>query len=310
MNAREISDLLRRRIVADVHLGRLKPGDRLPSLRTIGNELGVSIRAAARAYAELQREGLVTVRGRSGIYLVLPQVVDISLEPPFDWYADMLKDAWAHRISLVDIADVLGQMVANPLTVACVESTEDHMEAFCRELAEDFSVETISVTITPDGARVGDRDMSLYEALSNVDIVVTTAFHAAEVHEAADALEKPVVIVSINEMLLDAMECALEEGPVTIIAQDPAFIGRFRESLIERFSCNGDLRVVTVDEFEKKPDVADGTTTLLTRAARKRLNEEVYHLFPPPIRFMSAHAARKLVQCMLSTLGKREYQHS
>src|SRR5687767_4506613 len=32
MNALEISELLRRRIMADVHLGRLKPGDRLPSL--------------------------------------------------------------------------------------------------------------------------------------------------------------------------------------------------------------------------------------------------------------------------------------
>ena len=61
----ELRDLLRRRIVADLHLGRVKPGGRLPSLRMVANELGVSIRAAARAYSELEKEGLVRVRGRS-----------------------------------------------------------------------------------------------------------------------------------------------------------------------------------------------------------------------------------------------------
>src|SRR5688572_13395940 len=91
MTNSEIGDVLKRRIVADLHLGRLKPGGRLPSLRTIARELNVSIRSAARAYANLEREGLVTVRGRSGIYLVAPFAVEIPLEEPLNWYADMLS---------------------------------------------------------------------------------------------------------------------------------------------------------------------------------------------------------------------------
>jgi hypothetical protein len=31
------------------------------------------------------------------------------------------------------------------------------------------------------------------------------------------------------------------------------------------------------------------------------MNEQEYHLLPPPIPFLSAHAARKIVQCMLRT---------
>jgi DNA-binding transcriptional regulator YhcF (GntR family) len=300
--------LLRRRIVADVHLGRLKPGDRLPSLRTIGNELGVSIRAAARAYGELQRDGLVDVRGRSGIYLVLPDVVDVSLEAPLDWYAEMLKEAWARRISLTDMNCMLTELVRNPLKAACVESTADHMEAFCSELTEDFALETISVTLTPEGARVNDEIVTLYDAISSADFVVTTAFHAAEVHEAADLLQKPVVIVSVNDMLVNAIERELRSRPVTIVADDPAFLERFRDSLIERFRENGDLRVTTVDAMLRDPSATEGTTTLLTRAARKKLNEDVYHLFPPPVSFLSVHAARKLVQCMLATHRNRVLQ--
>ena len=308
MNAQGISDLLRRRIVADVHLGRLRPGDRLPSLRTIGNELGVSIRAAARAYSELQREGLVTVRGRSGIYLVLPQVVDISLDPPFDWYAEMLKEAWARRIPLTEIRDTLSEVIDNPMRVACVESTEDHMEAFCSELAEDFALETVSVHLNGQTARVGDEEMSLREALADVDFIVTTAFHSADVHEVADELQKPVVIVSVNDSLVEAIERELRTQPVTIVGCDPAFTKRFRDSLAERLHANGNLSVVTVEELQRAGGAVNGTATLMTRAARKSMNEEEYHLMPPPIAFLSSHAARKLVQCMLATHQKRALQ--
>lgn len=303
----EISELLRRRIMADLHLGRLKPGGRLPSLRTVAKELGVSIRAAARAYADLQKEGLVAVRGRSGIYLVLPQAAQ-DLSAPYDWYAEMLRDAWLRRIPLNELSDVLEQLVENPMTVACVESTEDHMVAFCAELEEDFALKTKSVRLTDEGARVGDEVMTLYDAFADVDFMVTTAFHAAEVKVAADLLKKPVVVVSVNDTLVDEIERQLANRPITIVAHDPRCVDRFRECLIERFRSSGEMRVVSVDDAATDPNVIDGSTPLYTRAARKQLNEEEYHLLPPPIPFLSANAARKLVQCMLETHRKRSLQ--
>lgn len=304
----EISELLRRRIVADVHLGRLKPGGRLPSLREVAKELGVSIRAAARAYAELQREGLVAVRGRSGIYLVLPQAVEVDLAAPLDWYAEMMKEAWSRRIPITDVSDLLQQIIGNPIKVACVESTEDHMIAFCAELEEDFALETVSVRLMAEGARVGDELVTLYDALSGADIVVTTAFHASEVKLAASLLKKPVVIVSVNDTLVEAIERQLQHRPVTIVAHDPLCVDRFRECLIERFKECGEMRVVSVDDAVANPAIIEGTAALYTRAARKRLNEAEYHLLPPPIPFLSANAARKLVQCMLDTHRKRSLQ--
>jgi DNA-binding transcriptional regulator YhcF (GntR family) len=304
----ELAQVIRKRIVADLHLGRLKPGGRLPSLREVAREYGISIRAAARAYSELEREGLVKVRGRSGIYLVLPQTVDIDLEEPLDWYAEMLRDAWSRRIPITEVNMTLQQIVQNPVQVACVESTEDHMVAFCAELAEDFALQTTSVMLTKEGARVGDAVMSLYDAISGVDFVVTTAFHAAEVKVAADLLKKPVVLVSVNDTMVDAIERQLETGPVTIVGEDPAFISRMCDSLIERFKDNGELRVIGIDEYMNNPAMTEGTTPLFTRAARRRLNEDEYHLLPAPIPFLSANAARKLVRCMLSTHQNRSLQ--
>jgi DNA-binding transcriptional regulator YhcF (GntR family) len=308
MTNTEITDLLRRRIVADLHLGRLKPGARLPSLRTIAHELNISIRAAARAYGTLERDGLVTVRGRSGIYLVAPFAVEIELDEPLCWYADMLKEAWSRRIALTDVTGLLHQLVQNPPIAACVESTEDHMIAFCTELAEDFSLQTTSIKLNGSGAIVDGVPMSLLDALSGVDFIVTTAFHAADIYEAAETLKKPVVVVSVNDTLLDAFESQLESGAVTVVADDPAFVQRFRTYLLERFRNRGDLQVVAVDDIVTKDPHANGSTLLYTRAARKRLNEQEYHLVPPPVAFLSDRAARKVLQCMLSMHAQRSLQ--
>lgn len=308
MSSIQITDLLRRRVLADLHLGRLKPGDRLPSLRMVAREMGVSVRAVARAYSALEREGLVSVKGRSGIYLVLPQTIDIALEEPLAWYADMLKDAWSRRLTVSDVNLMLQDLVANPTYVACVESTDDHMEAFCGEVEDDFALRSVSVMLVPEGARVGDEIMTLYDALSNVDFVITTAFHAAEVRAAADLLHIPVVIVSVNDLLVETLEKQLQLGPVTIVAADPLFVERFHQYLLERFRESGEMRVVSIDDALNNPSILEGTTTLYTRAARHRLNETEYHLLPPPIPFLSSTAARKVVQCMLNAHAKRVLQ--
>ncbi len=302
---RNISELLRRRIVADLHLGLLKPGGRLPSLRAVAREMDVSIRAAARAYGELEQEGLVTVRGRSGIYLVLPQSAPIELAEPFDWYAEMLRQAWSRRLTVNDVNAVLRQLVETPLKVACVESSDDHMEAFCAELEADFALQTTSVKLVREGVEVAGEALSFFDALRPADFVVTTAFHATEVSTTADLLKKPVVAVSVSETLVRALEQQLRSGSVTIVAADPVFVERFRTHLLDHFRASGDLRVVLMEDVDRDPGLIAGTTPLYTRAARRRMKEEEYHLLPPPIPFLSGMAARKIVQCMLSTFSKR-----
>src|SRR6185503_15384187 len=94
----DVQEYLRRRLLADLHLGRLKPGDRAPSLRIVAAELGVGIRAVSRAYLQLADEGLVTIRGRSGVYVAPQASVDPVLTESQTWYSTILTDAWSRRI--------------------------------------------------------------------------------------------------------------------------------------------------------------------------------------------------------------------
>jgi DNA-binding transcriptional regulator YhcF (GntR family) len=303
----EIVEYLRRRITADVHLGRLRPGSRLPSLRIVAREIGASIRAVAHAYNDLEREGLVNVRGRSGIYLVLPPSIEPELPEPLDWYAEMLKDAWQRRIPLKDLSEKLQQIVDNPLRAACVESTEDTMIAFCSELEEDFALDTISVKLTPEGARVRDQVMTLPDALADSDFAVTTAFHATEVRQAADQLGIPTIIVSMNDTLVEALQKELEKHSVTMVADDPAFVARMRECFIDRFEASGKLNVIAMADLNGNAELA-GSTPMYTRAARKRMKDADTKELAPPVAFVSETAARKIVQYMFSMHAKRAHR--
>ncbi len=49
--------------------GSLRPGDSLPSVRTLAEDLRINRNTAARAYAELEAEGVIETRQGSGCFL-------------------------------------------------------------------------------------------------------------------------------------------------------------------------------------------------------------------------------------------------
>jgi GntR family transcriptional regulator len=57
---------IRSRIAALVHSGGLVEGDRLPTVRALAADLGVAAGTVARAYTELETDGLVEGRRRFG----------------------------------------------------------------------------------------------------------------------------------------------------------------------------------------------------------------------------------------------------
>src|SRR5688572_10962829 len=61
----QIADVLDEQIENKV----LVPGDKLPSLRTISHERGVSLNTALQAYFELERRGLIESRPKSGYFV-------------------------------------------------------------------------------------------------------------------------------------------------------------------------------------------------------------------------------------------------
>jgi DNA-binding transcriptional regulator YhcF (GntR family) len=293
----DVQDYLRRRLIADLHLGRLKPGDRAPSLRTVASELSVGIRAVSRAYSQLAQEGLVLIRGRSGVYIAPTASLAPQLSEPQAWYSSILTDAWRRRIPLPQLPELFERFVSRRLRCTCIESTEDHMVAFCAELDEDFGLDTLALRLEASGSETTDQ---IKAAVATTDFVVTTAFHAADVRPIAQHLGKPVVIVSVNEAIVNAIQNKLAERPVVILVSDRRFVERVERYLVDAFAEHGRLRVALIDDFLRNGGNNAEAETMVTRAARKQINEPEYHLVAESIPFLSLDAAREITQCMIA----------
>ncbi len=60
---------LRRQVVQQVRTGTLAPGQRLPPVRRLADDLGLAVNTVARAYRELEHDGVVETRGRHGTFV-------------------------------------------------------------------------------------------------------------------------------------------------------------------------------------------------------------------------------------------------
>lgn len=60
---------LRRQITDQVKSGALAPGDQLPTVRRLAGDLGIAPNTVARAYRELEADGLLQGRGRAGTFV-------------------------------------------------------------------------------------------------------------------------------------------------------------------------------------------------------------------------------------------------
>ncbi len=64
------SGQIRRMVAAAVEAGRFLPGERLPTIRDLAARLRVAPNTVAKAYRELEADGVVVGRGRRGTFVV------------------------------------------------------------------------------------------------------------------------------------------------------------------------------------------------------------------------------------------------
>ena len=63
---------LRTQLIDRVRSGELKPGTRIPTVRALAGELGIAPNTVAKAYRQLEEDGILETRGRNGSF-VSPQ---------------------------------------------------------------------------------------------------------------------------------------------------------------------------------------------------------------------------------------------
>ena len=93
---------LRSQITAMVLNGELVPGDRLPSIRQLAGDLGLAGGTVARAYRELESDGVVRGRGARGTTVVGPPDNPVVSRRLMDAAVDYAQAAMSAGVGLDD----------------------------------------------------------------------------------------------------------------------------------------------------------------------------------------------------------------
>ncbi len=86
-------------IRAQIASGKLGVGDRLPSVRELAVDIRINPNTVARAYRELEAEGVIETRGALGSF-VAPGQARVALRLREQEYRRKLRDALATAVSL------------------------------------------------------------------------------------------------------------------------------------------------------------------------------------------------------------------
>jgi DNA-binding transcriptional regulator YhcF (GntR family) len=287
MTARlDVTENLRDHIVGAMHVGQLRGGERLPSIREQARRLGRNERTVKAAYAALEEEGLVEVRGRSGVFVARQGTSggDTS-EEIARWMSAVVTEAWKRRIPLSGLPDLVQRLTRSQrVRCALVERVFDGAVALRHELEHEWGFEVR--VVGPDAL----------DDAGDVDFFVATSFYAAPLHAAVTALGKPLVVLTVHREMKDAIKLAIRKGSLAVVAVDPLFAERIRVGYaVDRPSR---VRFVPAADSDAVARLDPDEPVLLTRAASERLGSvAIPMIFPhsPTISPETAHVLATLL---------------
>jgi DNA-binding transcriptional regulator YhcF (GntR family) len=289
---------LRDRVVTGLHVGQLRGGERLPSVRVLATELDVNERVVLAALRALADEGLVEVRERSGTFVLPPRApAGGGLSGAGQWLMTILPQVRALGLSPREVPEfVRRSLETRRVRAACIECNHDQIHLLCSELAEDHGYLTESVSLD----LVDDRDPPA--AVRRADVLVTTAFHAARVRRIARALNKPWLAVSLRADVMRDVARRLERGPVYYVATDARYERKLHR-MLRPFGSTANLRVCVVPR-DDVTEIPDDAPTFVMTSAREYVDRRYGGRGPgrpiQPRRHLSDASARQLLGFIVS----------
>lgn len=246
-----ILDRLRERIVSGIYFGSWRPGERLPSIREIAEAEGVDRKTAAAAYRRLEREGLVRVHPRSGVYLRVQRASEAAT-PLEKLYRRWLENTYARASALGLRTNTILRLVSSVaeierLRVPVIEQDWPQAETIAAELRDRAGINTVAVPLS----QINRDDPAWNEA----PFLVTTPYCRSALHALDNS--KPIVEATLaTETVRELKEC-MRQGELTVVVANDGIATRLRPFL-ERAQ-NGGGETITIASAEDPAHLANDT---------------------------------------------------
>lgn len=214
------AELVRHELLLALHLGRLHPGERVPSVRRLAQKTGVNRKTVHRAYARLAREGFLDLRPGSGTFISERTSGDDRLSA-----GSLLAAANRTRAAAASLG-LSPERFARFLTAYLDDGLRDRPL-----LVAECNGEQACLIAYELHARLGVRarpvlleQLSVEQRAVQGDLgIVTTDCHRFEVEALARPWRVPVYRVAFDPEFPRKLVARAHEGGVVMVVRDAAF---------------------------------------------------------------------------------------
>jgi len=221
---------VREHLLVSLHLGRLQPGDRVPSVRRFAVMSGMNRKTVHRAYRALVHEGFLAVRPGAGTFVATSPGPHPSARRE-DELIHVVNRCRSEAHALGVTATAFADFVQNALNgglkglpIAIVECNHEQTDMIAREVRAGLQADTRHVLLE---TLVADP----VTALAGMWGVVTTDCHRAEVERAAQAVGTPVYRVALDGEFPRRILRVAKSRDIVLCVRDPRFGLVFRRFL-------------------------------------------------------------------------------
>lgn len=286
---------LRQRILRALQIGAVMPGDRLPSTRELAAEMAADGRAVAAAYRELEAEGLVQIRRRSGVFVAeAAKTLRSRPLPSVPWMAEVLAAGIARGVPVFELPELFATAFERGrIRAAVIATSRDQADGLQRELRDDFGLDVRTVL----GELIEPR-RPLPRAIHRAHLLISTEALATRVSALAARLGKTYIKLTVRFDLFETEWGALRGLDAYVLVSDARFGTDVRNYLAGAGAADR-VRVLTigVDDLRMIPPDA---IVYATQTARKHLGKiRMPAGLLPPARVISEESARTVLEAML-----------
>ncbi len=189
-------------LLSGLYTGKLKPGDRLPSVREMSRHAGINLKSAQRIYQKLSQENYVEIHKASGVFVRErdQQTYDrMRRKAIHKLITDTVEKARGLGISPEKLPDLFENFSTGKKLRRIVLTVVDHEEEadiFSSEIRE--RVAPADVYIVSLGENHHGIDIA---ALEKSEYILTTSWHLDAVQELAARFRKPVLEIRPNPLI-------------------------------------------------------------------------------------------------------------
>lgn len=227
---------VRHELLTALHVGKLAPGDRVPSVRRLAHRTGLNKKTIHRAYTHLAREGLLDLRPGRGTFITEEPIPAAELVAAVNRSRALAGGLGLEPRVFGAFLDVyLGEGLRG-LPLAVVECNREQSGLIEEELVHSLGVEVRSLLLS----ELGGAPPGLFRQCA---AIVTTDCHARETIAAVGPSGPPVYRVALDPTFPRRIADEARHGRVVMVVPDrrfgPPFISLLRRiatptSLLER----------------------------------------------------------------------------